>query len=187
MPRALVVSDHLTEAELEARADPRGKTSWEWARWPTVLMWKRGESARDIANMLGFNVDWARRTVRRYDKDGPDAMRDGRDDNAGQARVGPELLAALVQAVHHEEPPTGGRWTGKKVRTWLNERLPKPIKMTAAYETLHRAKLSWQVPRPRHTQADAQKQEDFKKNARVQGERGSEGASRRGSPCLGRG
>lgn len=163
MSRLLVVADHLTEAELEARAAPGGKTSWEWARWRAVLMWKRGESARDIASMLGFNPDWARRTVRRYNAMGPDGMRDGRDGNATQSPIGPELLAGLVQAVQHEEPPTGGRWTGFKAQAWLNARLPEPIQKTAAYEALHRANLSWQVPRPRHTEADAQAQDEFKK------------------------
>lgn len=86
-----------------------------------------------------------------------------REDNGGCGRVGQELLAALVQAVEHDEPPGGGRWTGIKAKLWLNQRLEKPIPTSTAYNTLHRAKLSWQVPRPRHLDADAAAQDEFQK------------------------
>lgn len=165
MTAPLKVADHLTDAELEAHADAARKRHWEWARWRAILAFKQGESAEDIARILGSKPDWVRRTVRRYNKNGPDGVRDGREDNATDPRVGPELMAAFVQAVEHDEPPGGGRWTGEKARSWLNQRLAKPIPLSTAYNTLHRGELSWQVPRPRHVEADPKAQEEFKKKS----------------------
>ena len=164
MPRTLSAANHLPEADLEERARPAGKSALEWARWRAVLLWTRGESARDISVALGFNEDWVRRTVRRYNASGPNGMRDGRKDNAPETLVGPELMAALVEAVEHSDPEGGGRWNGYKVHAWLNARLPKPIHLATAHDVLHRAKLSWQVPRPRHADADDKAQDQFKKN-----------------------
>jgi transposase len=163
MTAPLKVAAHLTDEELEARAHGARARLWEWARWRAILLFKQAESAADIARFLGRKEDWVRRTVRSYNKDGPDSVRDLREDNGTEARVGPELMAALVEAVQHDEPPGGGRWTGGKAQVWLNQRLEKPIPQSTAYNTLHRAKLSWQVPRPRSVEADPQAQDDFKK------------------------
>ncbi len=165
MNATLKVANHLTDRELEARADGARKHVWEWTRWRAILLFRQGESAKDVARFLDRKEDWVRRTVRHYNRNGPEAVRDMRDENSRPAHVGPELMKAFVQAVQHDEPPTGGRWTGTKAMLWLNERLVKPIGRSAAYQTMHRADLSWQVPRPRHVDADPEAQEAFKKKS----------------------
>lgn len=53
----LTTASHLTDLELETRADGARKCIWEWCRWRAILLFKQGESAVDVARFLGRQED----------------------------------------------------------------------------------------------------------------------------------
>ena len=71
------------------------------------------------------------------------------------------LLAQTLRA----DIAAGGVWTGKRVQEWVKTTLHKELYLTRCYEFLDAVGYSRQVPRPRHVEADVERQEDFKKKS----------------------
>jgi hypothetical protein len=70
-----------------------------------------------------------------------------------------ELRQALRAAAAHDEI-----WTGVQAAAWIGARLGRPVSSHLGWRYLVRIKHSLQTPRPRHTQADAEQQDTFKKS-----------------------
>ena len=79
--------------------------------------------------------------------------------------MGEVQMDELRNAVLKETPPGGGLWTGPKVAQWMTVKLNRPVSPQRAWDYLQRLRMSKQTPRPRHTRASAEDQEDFKKNS----------------------
>ena len=161
MARRLEVSPHLTHEELKARF-LRCSDAAEARRWQAVLLKSEGRSSADIAQVCKRKEDWVRRTVRGYNAEGPDALRDGREHNGRARFLADEQTLQLGEAVR-ARCPYGGDWTGAKVSRWVLEHLNIQLTPKAGIDYLHRLKMSRQVPRPRHQRADQEAQEAFKK------------------------
>ncbi|WP_234559313.1 winged helix-turn-helix domain-containing protein [Thermus tengchongensis] len=109
--------------------------------------------------------------MRRYNLQGPEALRDGRHNNPGaRPKLTPEETLRVLQALEGP-PPDGGLWTGPKLQRWVAEHLGKRLSLvtsgarilTPIYRLLHEAGFALRVPRPVHRKAEREAQEAFKK------------------------
>lgn len=160
------VKPHLSIAELRDRFRACDDVL-ERAHLQAIWLRAKGFATHEVAEICGFNVDWVRRLVRRYNARGPEALKDGREGNGRERLLSDAQLEELRSAVLNEVPPGGGLWTGPKVATWMSTKLNRPISPQLAWDYLHRLEFSKQVPRPRHARASAKAQEVFKKNSDV--------------------
>jgi transposase len=164
MPRPLVVTPHLSLSELEEQFR-LCQDSVEKIHWQAIMLLVQGRRTAEVAEICGYKPDWVRRLIRRYNKHGPDGLRDRRQDNGRSCLLSDDQLAELYDAVLHGEPPGGGLWTGPKVACWMSEKLSRRISPQTAWDYLKRMGMSKQTPRPRHVRASASLQDEFKKNS----------------------
>jgi len=164
VPKKVAIKPHFTVSELSERFrtcnDAIEKTHWQ-----AVLLRVQGRSTVEVAEICGYKTDWVRRLVRRYNAHGADGLRDGHRDNGKKPMMGNGQMEELRNAVLQETPPGGGLWTGPKVAQWMTVKLKRPVSPQRAWDYLQRLRMSKQTPRPRHTRASAEDQEDFKKNS----------------------
>ena len=158
------VADHLTIRQLRERFR-RCKNTVEKAHLQAILLRYQGRSTAEVAEICGFEPDWVRRLVRRYNAKGPDALGDGRRNNGKQRLLSDEQLEDLRVAVLTCVPPGGGLWTGPKVAKWMSAKLKRPVSPQRAWDYLCRLGMTKQTPRPRHAKASAEAQAAFKKNS----------------------
>ena len=164
MPRVLTVMPHLTQEELNRRAI-RTERSTELLRWKAIARFSRGEGAAEIAKALDRKEDWVRRTVRRYNADGPEGVRDRRPGHGRQLAIPDADFRAVVEPVIHTEAPDGGLWNGPKLRKLVAEKLGTEVNDMTIYRAMKRAGLRKLAPRPRHADSSAEAQEAFKKKS----------------------
>ena len=158
------VADHLTVKQLRERFH-RCTDAVEKIHIQAIMLRKLGRTTADVAEICGFNRDWVRRLVRRYNDKGPDALRDGRRNNGKKRLLADDQLQELRDAILTDVPPGGGLWTGPKVAKWMSAKLKRRVSPQLAWEYLCRLGMSKQSPRPRHARASAEAQTAFKKNS----------------------
>jgi len=166
MPRTLEVAAHLSPAELVACFQTCTEGA-EKLRWQAVMLKQEGRGTSDIAQVCKHNVDWVRRTVRKYNAGGPEALRDARGQNGRDRFLDADQLARLGEVVR-QPCPYGGDWSGRKVSKWVLAHLSVKFTDKTGISYLHRLKMSRQVPRPRHRKADEEAQQAFKKGGSKQ-------------------
>jgi transposase len=164
MPMHATVEPHLTTTELKKRFRACADST-EKLHWLAILLRQQGRKTGEVADICGYNVDWIRRLVRRYNRHGPEGLGDGRRRCGKKPMMSPLQMEELREAVLRETPPGGGLWTGPKVAQWMTKKLNRPVSPQRAWDYLQRLGMSKQTPRPRHTRASAEAQEDFKKNS----------------------
>ena len=157
----LRVSPRLTQSEIERRfrlcQDAREKL-----RWQAVMLKGQGRPAADIAVICQRREDWVRRTVRRFNEEGPEGLLDGRANNGAARLLSAEQEQQLAAAI--EGPaPGGGVWTSGRVAEWCAANLQIRMSEDAGWRSLQRLGFSRQSPRPKHPDADPKAQEAFKK------------------------
>ncbi|MCB9681826.1 MAG: winged helix-turn-helix domain-containing protein [Alphaproteobacteria bacterium] len=161
MGRKLEVAPHLTQAELDQRffacRDPD-----ERLRLQAVMLKMEGWSTENIARACRCRPDWVRRTVRKFNAGGPEALADGRRSNGAERRLSPEEMDRLDTALA-VACPYGGFWSGPMVVKWCDDMLGVDISPDAARLYMKRLGYSRQTPRPKHPDADEEAQEAFKK------------------------
>lgn len=126
------------------------------------MLKSEGRSSTDIADICKRRVDWVRRTVRRYNAIGPEALREHRG-GALSSVLNAAGREVLKEALVGQTPPGGGLWTGQKVADWIGARTGIQVSDQTGLNYLHALGFSPQRPRPRHPQADPEAQEAFKK------------------------
>ena len=131
-----------------------------------------------VAESTGYSRYWIGQLVRRYNTEGPDAMRNRRYTHSHRPAplLSPALLAELAETVRGPAPD-GEHWLGRTVAAWMAERLGRPVRVTLGCIYLRRVGGARRVPRPRHVKADPAEQAAFKKSSAR-----SSGKSRRRSP-----
>jgi tripartite ATP-independent transporter DctM subunit len=160
----MTVADHLTLNELWRRAK-KAKDPIEKDRFLAVYHAKRGLTAKEIARIIPNTPRWVQETVRRYNLEGPEALKDKRHQNPGQKpKLTPEERMRVLEALQGP-PPDGGLWTGPKLRDWVERELGKKLSLYPIYRLLHEMGFALRVPRPRHRKADGEAQEAFKKTS----------------------
>lgn len=164
MPRHITLDPHLSVVELQQRYrqadDPVERTHFQ-------MLWLlgSGRTTAQVAEVIGYSPHWVRQLVARYNHSGPDAMGDRRQKNpGGRPLLSPEQRAELDQALA-QPPGDGGLWDSRKVADWMASRTGRTVSPQRGWDYLRLLGYSPQVPRPRHRKADADAQEQFKKNA----------------------
>jgi len=162
MSRPLIVPPHLTVDDLERRyrhaADPVAR-----GQFHIVWLYARGWPTAQVVDATGYCERWCRTVLRRYAREGPDALGDRRHANPGAAPLLDAAAQADLRAALAGPAPGGGLWTGRQVAAWMAARLDRPVPPQRGWEWLRRLGLTPQRPRPRETRADAAVQEAFKK------------------------
>jgi transposase len=166
MPKHLHLAGHLSTEELERRYR-QARAPVERSHYQIVWLIARGRPTRDIAAVTGYSPNWIGQLARRYNREGPAALGDRRQANAGATPLLTlEQQHALWTALQRPSPD-GGLWTGRKVAAWIGERLGRPVREQRGWEYLRKLGFTLQRPRPRHPQADPAEQERFKKTSRA--------------------
>lgn len=164
MGKRIQVAGYLTVEQLEDRyqqeTDGRTRTHWQ-------ILWQiaMGKTAQEVAAFTGLTVEWVRELVRRYNRQGPDAVGDQRHQNPGAPpALSPEQQAELAAAL--EGPaPNGEVWTGPLVAPWISQRARHPVTDYCGWLWIRRLDYRLRVPRSRHAKADPAEQAAFKKTA----------------------
>ena len=162
MGRRLSLAEHLNVDELERRYR-QSSHAGERSRWQILWLLSTGHTSNDVSEVTGYSLHWIRALARRYNKNGPESMSDGRRQNPGQPPLlNDEQQTYLLQAL--EGPaPGGGRWSGPKVAQWMSQLLGRPIAPQRGWEYLRGLGYRLKVPRPQNLNADRGEQERWKK------------------------
>ena len=164
MSRRIHLATHLSVADLEQRyraAYEPHERSW----WQILWLLARGQTAIAIADSTGSTPAWIGQIAKRYNAQGPDAMRNRRHTTSWRA---PRMLSAAQQeelrvALAGPAPDGAKRWRARDVAGWMAAKLDRPVATQRGWDYLQRLKQSQQVPRPRHALADAEQQDSCKK------------------------
>ncbi len=122
MSRKPSLAQYLSSEELKKRYR-QSRDPVEARRWH--LLWKvsLGWSIKNSAVAVGINYDYARKIVRRYNKQGEQGVANqwkkrSTHKRGNKALLNDEQLQKLQQAL--QQPPIdGGFWTGPKVARWI--------------------------------------------------------------------
>jgi transposase len=165
MPAPLTLKPHLTANKLHRRYR-RCRQAREKVRWQALWRIAQGDVANHAARRVGRSSGWISELVRRYNAEGPAAVKDrigpvrGGRPRTVQGALADELDAALAGAA-----PDGGLWTAPKVAAWIKAQTGASVSEATAWRTLRRLNFTLQVPRPAHRdKAGEVEQAAFKKN-----------------------
>lgn len=169
--RQVKVAPYLSVEELERRYR-RAQEPHERSWWQILWLLARGQTARQVAESTGYSAYWIGQLAGRYNRHGPEAMRNRQRFSSGGSYRRPQLLSAEQQDELRQAlagPPPGGAagdlWTARAVAAWMSLRLDRSVAPQRGWDYLQRLQYSPQVPRPRHTEADAEAQATFKKSS----------------------
>ena len=159
----LPIVEHLSHGEIDRRyrgcADASEQTRWQ-VLW-LVTRPDRPLSATAAAKLVGFTPAWGRAILKRYNANGPDALRDGRRHNGSDPLLSAEQRAELLAALQ-AEPPDGGLWSGPKVAAFVKDRFGVEVWPQTGWQWLKDLGFRLVVPRPRHPKAaSAEEQKEW--------------------------
>ena len=155
---------HLAVEEL-ARRYRAAKEPHERSWWQILWLLAQGETASQVAASTGYSRYWIGQLVRRYNREGPEGMRNRQYTHSHRARplLSPDQLAELAAAVRGLAPQ-GDVWVGRTVAAWISQKVGRSVSVYLGWAYLVRLEGKRRKPRPRHVQADAAEQEAFKKS-----------------------
>lgn len=162
MPKYVHLAAHLGLDELE-QGYRKATDPVERSHFQMIWLLSQGKRVREVAEVTGYCANWIRILARRYNREGPAALADQRQHNAGA----PPLLSGerqhQLQQVLAQAPPDGGLWNGPKVAVWMSRQLGRTIHSQRGWDYLKHLGFSLQIPRSRHHKADPERQEAFKR------------------------
>jgi transposase len=168
MKRRIPLEAHLTAAQIKARF-LKCDDLVERSHWQTLWLLSRSDknyTCNEVADLMGFTVDWVRKLVRRYNADPASGLRDERRKNGKLPVLDVQQQESLQRALE-AAPADHGLWSGPKVARWISQELNQPVSAVTGWHYLTRLGWSLQVPRRRHDRsASPEEQEAFKKNSR---------------------
>lgn len=137
----------------------------ERARWQALWLISQGHTREEVAERMGYNAEWVRRVVARYNARGAEGIPDGRHGNRGHVPLLDARQLAELEIALESASPDGTPWSGPKVAHWMAEKLGRPVAVQRGGDYLRRAGHTPQSPRPRHQEASAEAQSTFPANA----------------------
>jgi transposase len=122
-----------------------------------------GMEHEEAARLVGLSRSAAYEWHNRYEEDGIQGLRDRRRPGR------PPRVDAVTTARFKERIVAGAElqrdgvvaFRGVDAKRILKEEFDIDCSLSSTYRLLHRTKLSWLAPRPRHPQADATAQVEF--------------------------
>lgn len=157
--KRLELVPHLSEGELKAQYEASTDVR-EVRRWHALWLIAQGYSPTQVGELLGLSAFSVRRILTRYNRRGPEAVRDGRRSNPGRAlRLSDEQQAKLLEALKGA-PPQGGLWSGPKVAAWIKQETGLKTPKQLGWVYLKRLGARLRVPRRRHAKAASKDERD---------------------------
>src|SRR5258708_11474911 len=161
MPQRIRLASHLTDDQLEARYR-RARDPVERSRWRFLWLLAGGMTATAVARVTGYSAYWIGQIARRYNRDGPNGVRDRRHRERRRRHLLPDEQRAELCAVLAGPHPAGDRWCGRTVAAWIGTHLGRRVSRQTGWRSLRRLGARWRKPRPRHVRADPMAQAEFK-------------------------
>jgi transposase len=162
--RKTELKNHLEQAEIRKEMQD-SETREQFQRWQAIYLVRKGLRVEQVAEYIGITKGTVYQWVFQYNHEGPESFQlRGR----GGRRFG---LMSFEEEADFLEHLRAEAARGEIVGAfWLRERLEKKLGHKVSkdylYDLLHRHDWRKVVPRPRHPNADVEKQEEFKKNSR---------------------
>lgn len=186
----LEIIHHLSYEDM--RKHERSCTSiMEREHWQILRLVSRpgyALSAAEAALVVDRTPDAVRRIVRRYNKEGPDGLKDRRHGRSGRKALLSETKRQKLFSELQRHPPDGGLWTGPKVALRVSEYAGIRVSAVTGWQYLRKLGFTLQVPRPRHSEtATEEERRIWKKNAGDNDENSRRTPSRQGHRSMVRG
>jgi transposase len=157
------ITEHDSIADLQ-RLAKRQRNGRVRIRLQGIILARQGLPGRVIGEVLGVSSRSVREWVKRYNEGGGAALQE-QPGRGRPARLQEQEQARFRLRIEAGAQPDDGVCSlrGHDIRRILEEEFGTVYSIAGVYRLLHRLGYSSLVPRPRHAQADAQRQEDFKK------------------------
>ena len=155
------VMPHETLEELQ-RAGKRERDARRRIRIQIIVLAKQNRTAPQIAQALSVSRRSLQYWVQQYNQKGLPGLEDHRGGNRRHLMTDQEQQVAAYLDRTAADPRDGVR-RGEDLRQWIEKQFGVVYSLTGAYDLLHRLGYSWLMPRPRHTKASKEAQEEFKK------------------------
>ncbi|MCY3660474.1 MAG: IS630 family transposase [Caldilineaceae bacterium] len=160
MARKIAVAWAAEDSETALHARYRAETVIEVrTRLQALWLLRRGESPAAVAAAVGVGLRSVHRWLQWYREGGLAAVRSHRRGGAGK----PSYLTPDQEQQLVAEAAQGVFATAGAVRDWIEEQFGVVYTIGSMYTLLPRLGIRLKTPRPRHTQADPQAQEAWKK------------------------
>ena len=186
MPRRTKLEPHLTPEELRERFRTIKDLS-ERNHFQALWLISQGKTQAETAQVVGVSERWVQELVKRYNAEGPVAMRDRRHEHPGAARAlgadGEQALAVALQG----RPDDMGLWTSRKAAAWIRRHTGRAVCRLTGWRTLRRLGQTPQRPRPQHKRSDPEAQEAFQDGSAAAPGRSTGAVPGRGGGDLGDG
>jgi transposase len=169
MPKKIKLKPHLSTQELESRYR-RAKDPVERSHYQIVWLISEGKATGEVMEATGYSRNWIQQLARRYNREGPEALKDRRHKNPGakDRALLDEAQRRELSEVLKKPPADGGMWNSRKVAEWIETKTGRHrVAHQRGWEYLRRLGNTPKVPRPSHAnKADQREQEAFKKGFR---------------------
>ena len=164
MSKKANIKAHIKPEELKTRY-LTAKDPVEGRRWHLLWLISQQWSIKKAAEAIGYNYDYARDIVKKYNAQGESSVVNGRKRPIGiahNALLNQEQLLELKEALK-SPPEDQGIWTGPKVARWIEKKTGiEKVWNQRGWDYLKKCRYSRQIPRRRHRKADPEAQEEFK-------------------------
>ena len=137
----------------------------ERRRSQLLALLAEGRPYPEVLAITQYSYQGADKIVDRYVEHGLESLKDQRHGNRGAPTLLSDAELLLLAQTMRADIAEGGVWNGNRVQAWIKTTLQKDLYLGRCYEVLDAVGYSQQVPRPRHVEADPQRQDDFKKKS----------------------
>src|SRR5260221_14687546 len=118
MPKYVHLAAHLGLDELEQRYR-KAVDSVERSHLQMIWLLAQGKRVHEVAEVTGYCANWIRVVARRYNQNGPEALADQRQHNAGAPPLLTGSQQQQLEQMLPQAPADGGLWSGSKVTRLL--------------------------------------------------------------------
>lgn len=123
MPKKIKLEPRLSTSELENRY--RGaKDPIERSHYQIMWLISQGKTTTEVMGATGYSRNWIQQLARRYNRDGPQALKDARHKNPGakDRALLDENQRRELWEVLKKPPSDGGMWNSRKVAEWIEHK-----------------------------------------------------------------
>ena len=167
----ITAHDSISDLQRLAKRTQHGRTR---LRIQGIILGLQGQSSQAIGAALGVSSRSVRDWVRRYNTGGSAALveqpRQGRPAFLKEEDI-PRFRARIEAGAQPADGVCSLRGAdiqriGADIQRILEEEFSTSYRLNGVYDLLHRLGYSSLMPRPRHAQADKERQDEFKKSVR---------------------
>ena len=143
----------------------RSTCTVERRRRQLLALLAEGKPSAEVLAITRSSYQGANKIVDAYEAQGLESLKDQRHGNRGAPTLLSDADLLLLAQTIRADVAEGGVWNGNRVQAWVKTTLQKDLYLGRCYEFLDAVGYSRQVPRPRHVEADQERQDDFKKSS----------------------